>query len=171
MDHVDKVLAQWRQERPDLDTGPMGIMGRLKRLQQALAAGLDVEFAAFGLNAASFDVLATLRRAGPPHALSPSALIDWTMVTSGTMTNRLDRLEAAGLIVRRRNPDDGRGQVVALTDKGLALIDRAVAAHVTNQHRLIAGLPSDMRDQLDTALRAWLELLEAPGTGAPATES
>lgn len=171
MDHVDKVLAQWRQERPDLDTGPMGIMGRLKRLQQALAAGLDVEFAAFGLNAASFDVLATLRRAGPPHALSPSALIDWTMVTSGTMTNRLDRLEAAGLIVRRRNPDDGRGQVVALTDKGLNLIDRAVAAHVANQHRLIAGLPSDTRDQLDTALRAWLELLEAPGTDAPDTEN
>ncbi len=166
MDHVDKVLAQWRQERPDLDTGPMGIMGRLKRLQNALAAGLEVEFAAHGLNAASFDVLATLRRAGPPHALSPSALIDWTMVTSGTMTNRLDRLEAAGLIARRRNPDDGRGQVVALTDKGLALIDRAVAAHVANQHRLIAGLPPDTRDQLDAALRAWLALLETPGADA-----
>lgn len=166
MDHVDKVLAQWRQERPDLDTGPMGIMGRLKRLQNALAAGLEVEFAAHGLNAASFDVLATLRRAGPPHALSPSALIDWTMVTSGTMTNRLDRLEAAGLIARRRNPDDGRGQVVALTDKGLALIDRAVAAHVANQHRLIAGLPPETRDQLDAALRAWLALLETPGADA-----
>lgn len=166
MDHVDKVLAQWRQERPDLDTGPMGIMGRLKRLQNALAAGLEVEFAAHGLNAASFDVLATLRRAGPPHALSPSALIDWTMVTSGTMTNRLDRLEAAGLIARRRNPDDGRGQVVALTDKGLALIDRAVAAHVANQHRLIAGLPPETRDQLDAALRAWLALIETPGTDA-----
>lgn len=166
MDHVDKVLAQWRQERPDLDTGPMGIMGRLKRLQNALAAGLEVEFAAHGLNAASFDVLATLRRAGPPYALSPSALIDWTMVTSGTMTNRLDRLEAAGLIARRRNPDDGRGQVVALTDKGLALIDRAVAAHVANQHRLIAGLPPETRDQLDAALRAWLALLETPGADA-----
>ena len=166
MDHVDKVLAQWRQERPDLDTGPMGIMGRLKRLQNALAAGLEVEFAAHGLNAASFDVLATLRRAGPPYALSPSALIDWTMVTSGTMTNRLDRLEAAGLIARRRNPDDGRGQVVALTDKGLALIDRAVAAHVANQHRLIAGLAPETRDQLDAALRAWLALLETPGADA-----
>ena len=166
MDHVDKVLAQWRQERPDLDTRPMGIMGRLKRLQNALAAGLEVEFAAHGLNAASFDVLATLRRAGPPYALSPSALIDWTMVTSGTMTNRLDRLEAAGLIARRRNPDDGRGQVVALTDKGLALIDRAVAAHVANQHRLIAGLPPETRDQLDAALRAWLALLETPGADA-----
>lgn len=166
MDHVDKVLAQWRQERPDLDTGPMGIMGRLKRLQNALAAGLEVEFAAHGLNAASFDVLATLRRAGPPYALSPSALIDWTMVTSGTMTNRLDRLEGAGLIARRRNPDDGRGQVVALTDKGLALIDRAVAAHVANQHRLIAGLPPETRDQLDAALRAWLALLETPGADA-----
>ena len=166
MDHVDKVLAQWRQERPDLDTGPMGIMGRLKRLQNALAAGLEVEFAAHGLNAASFDVLATLRRAGPPYARSPSALIDWTMVTSGTMTNRLDRLEAAGLIARRRNPDDGRGQVVALTDKGLALIDRAVAAHVANQHRLIAGLPPETRDQLDAALRAWLALLETPGADA-----
>ena len=166
MDHVDKVLAQWRQERPDLDTGPMGIMGRLKRLQNALAAGLEVEFAAHGLNAASFDVLATLRRAGPPYALSPSALIDWTMVTSGTMTNRLDRLEAAGLIARRRNPDDGRGQVVALTDKGLALIDRAVAAHVANQHRLIAGLPPETRDQLDAGLRAWLALLDARDPGA-----
>ena len=166
MDHVDRILAQWRQERPDLDTGPMGIFGRLKRLQQALAEGMALEFEGYGLNAASFDVLATLRRAGPPYALSPSALMEWTMVTSGTMTNRLDRLETAGLIVRRRNPEDGRGQVVALTDRGLALIDHAVASHVANQHRLIAGLSPETRNQLDAGLRAWLALLDARDPGA-----
>ncbi|WP_442772186.1 MarR family winged helix-turn-helix transcriptional regulator [Paenirhodobacter enshiensis] len=156
MDQVDRILAQWRSERPDLDVGPMGTFGRLKRLCDHLAAGLAEVYKAYGLSAASFDVLATLRRAGAPYALSPSALIGWTMVTSGTMTNRLDRLEAAGLIARRTNPEDGRGSVVALTEAGFALIEQVVGAHVANQHRLIAALPEDLRGGFDAGLRAWL---------------
>ncbi len=156
MDHVDKVLAQWARERPDLDTGPMGLIGRLKRLQQVLSESQVRTFAEFGLNAANFDVLATLRRAGPPYALSPSALIEWTMVTSGTMTNRLDRLEAAGLIERRPNPADGRSAVVGLTETGARLIDKAVEAHVATQQNLVAGLSPEERDALNALLKSWL---------------
>lgn len=160
MDQVDRILAQWRAERPDLDVGPMGTFGRLKRLCDHLAAELAGVYKAHGLSAASFDVLATLRRSGAPYALSPSALIAWTMVTSGTMTNRLDRLEEAGLIERRTNPEDGRGSVVALTGAGLALIDEVVGAHVANQHRLISALPEEVRATLDAGLRAWLAPFE-----------
>jgi len=156
MDQVDRILAQWRAERPDLDVGPMGTLGRLKRLHDYLSAGLAEVYKVHGLTAASFDVLATLRRSGAPYALSPSALIGWTMVTSGTMTNRLDRLEQAGLIERRANPEDGRGSVVALTGAGFELIDRVVSDHVANQHRLIAALPETLRGAFDEGLRVWL---------------
>lgn len=160
MDHVERILAQWHAERPDLDVGPMGIMGHMKRLLVHLSRNLETVFAAHGLNAASFDVLATLRRSGAPFALSPSALMEMTMVSSGTMTNRLDRLETAGFISRKRNPEDGRGFVVALTKKGFALIDEAVTAHVDNQHRLIASLTDAEREALDQLLSKWLAEFE-----------
>lgn len=160
MDRVDDILVQWRAERPDLDTRPMGLLGRLKRVADRLSEEVAQLLRAHGLTAASFDVLATLRRAGPPHALSPSELMDWTMVASGTMTNRLDRLEADGLIERRPNPTDGRGSIVALTPKGFALIDQVVTDHVANQHRLVAGLSPEARAALDDALRTWLAALE-----------
>lgn len=160
MDQVDRILAQWRRERPDLDVNPMGTLGRLKRLADHLSHELALVYKAHDLTAASFDVLATLRRAGPPYALSPSALISWTMVASGTMTNRLDRLEASGLIERRANPEDGRSSVVGLTEKGFTLIDRVVAEHVANQHRLIESLPPQLRAHFDEGLRAWLASLE-----------
>lgn len=159
MDQIDQILAQWDRERPDLDTGPMGLFGRLKRLHDRLSEELAQVYAAHGLTAASFDVLATLRRSGEPWSLTPSALIAWTMVTSGTMTNRLDRLEAAGLIARGPNPEDGRGQVVRLTPAGFALIEQVVGEHVANQHRLIASLPEPMREPFGAALRAWLGAL------------
>lgn len=160
MDHVDKVLTQWRQERPDLDVGPMGIIGRFKRLHDRVSDELARVYTSHGLNAASFDVLATLRRSGHPYQLSPSALIDWTMVTSGTMTNRLDRLEAQALIERRPNPEDGRGSVVALSAKGFDLIDHVIAEHVENQHRILSGLTSASQEQLDGFLKLWLSNLE-----------
>ncbi|GGE82066.1 MarR family transcriptional regulator [Stappia taiwanensis] len=162
MDQVDRILAQWRAERPDLDVADMGTIGRLKRLQAQLGKGMDRVFEAHGLNAASFDVLATLRRAGPPYALSPSDLVAWTMVTSGTMTNRIDRLEKAGLVRRDRNPEDGRGFVVALTEAGFALIDAAVSAHVDNQHRMMAPLTPEERRTLDRLLAKWLAGFEPP---------
>jgi DNA-binding MarR family transcriptional regulator len=160
MDHVDRIIAQWQAERPDLDVGPMEIIGRMKRLHDRLAAGMDRVFSAHGLNSASFDVLATLRRSGSPFELSPSALIEWTMVTSGTMTNRLDRLEKQGLIERRPNPEDGRGSVVALTEQGFGLIDQVVTEHVRNQERLLEGLPPDVRGMLSGSLKRWLSDLD-----------
>jgi DNA-binding MarR family transcriptional regulator len=161
MDKVDDIIAQWQRQRPDLDTRPMALIGRMKRLHDHLMAGHARVFDKLGLTAAGFDVLATLLRAGPPHALTPSELIARTMVASGTMTNRLDRLEHEGLVTRHRNPDDGRGFVVALTEAGLALIDQAVAEHVENQHRLVAALSGEDADRLDALLRDWLAAFES----------
>ncbi|MDT0684351.1 MarR family transcriptional regulator [Roseicyclus sp. F158] len=160
MDQVDRILSQWGSERPDLDVSAMGTFGRMKRLVDRLSLELLKVYKAHDLTPASFDVLATLRRAGPPYALTPSALISWTMVASGTMTNRLDRLEASGLVLRQVNPEDGRGSVVALTDEGFALIDAVVTEHVANQHRLMEGLPEELRPSLDEGLRVWLASFE-----------
>lgn len=167
MDHVDRILDQWHRERPDLDVAPMGTFGRLKRLVTHLSLRLDAVFEAGGLNAASFDVLATLRRSGAPYALSPSALIAWTMVTSGTMTNRIDRLEKAGLVTRAPDPADGRGTVVALTEKGLALIDGLIGEHVANEHRLLSALDKTEAAELDRLLAKWLACFE-PESPPPA---
>ncbi|WP_425099755.1 MarR family winged helix-turn-helix transcriptional regulator [Tropicibacter sp. S64] len=160
MDDVDRILEQWRRERPDLDVAPMGLIGRLSRLAAALRAAHEQVFEKHGLSAAGFDVLATLRRAGPPHALDIKSLLASTMVTSGTMTNRLDKLEKAGLLERRPNPEDGRGFIVALTDKGFDLIDVAVADHVANQHRLVEGLRGGERTALTALLKTWGKALE-----------
>lgn len=156
MDHVDVVLAQWARERPELDTAPMGTIGRLKRLNQHLQQGMGRTFAEHGLNGASFDVLATLRRSGSPYALSPGELMASTMVTSGTMTHRIDQLERAGLVERLRNPQDGRGSLVSLSTKGRAVIDDAVSAHVATQARLVDPLSRAERAKLDELLRRFL---------------
>lgn len=166
MDHVAHVLEQWRAERPDLDVTPMGPIGRLKRLHDDLARTFDQVYAAHGLNAASFDMLATLRRSGAPYALSPSEMMGLTMVTSGTTTNRIDRLEQVGLVERRRNDKDARGTVVALTDAGFALIDRVFDEHVANQHRLAEPLSSDDLTALDNLMGKWLRGLETQDGGA-----
>jgi DNA-binding MarR family transcriptional regulator len=160
MDHVDRILAQWNRERPDLDVEPMGLLGRLTRLRTHLAREIEKALAPLGLNSASFDVLATLRRAGPPHRLSPGDLLATTMVSSGTMTNRLDQLEKAGLIERSHNPDDRRSVIIALTPKGFALVDAAVTAHVENQHRLLEDLNTEERAALDGLLRKFLTTFE-----------
>lgn len=161
MDRIDRIQAQWRAERPDLQLRPMGLMGRMKRLSTHLGQGLETVFSQYGLNSASFDVLATLRRAGAPFALTPTQLIDWTMVTSGTMTNRLDRLEQQGLIRRLRSAADARSVTVQLTPEGLELIDRCVEAHVTNQHRLTEALTVEEQEQLSRLLAKWLRQFEA----------
>lgn len=156
MDHVEKILEQWRRERPDLDVGPMGLIGRLKRLSAHLAREQDRLFAQFGLSSASFDVLATLRRSGAPYRLSPGDLMATTMVTSGTMTNRIDQLEKLGLVERHKNPDDGRGFFIALTPEGLDLVEKAVAAHTANQARLVSGLSEADRTALVTLVTKFL---------------
>ncbi|MER8820341.1 MarR family transcriptional regulator [Mesorhizobium sp. M0991] len=141
MDRAAKAIEQWKKERPDLDVSPMAVLGRLNEAASLISRErLAPLFASYGLQSGEFDVLATLRRSGPPYALTPTALYEATMVTSGAMTNRLDRLEKSGLIKRGPHPDDRRGIVVQLTGKGLALIDEAVAAHVANEHQILSGL-------------------------------
>lgn len=155
-DHVDRILAQWRRERPDLDVGPMGLLGRLARLTTYLGREVERTFLELGLSSASFDVLAALRRSGEPYRLSPGDLLATMMITSGTMTNRIDQLEKAGLVERLTNPEDRRSVLIALNPKGLDLVERAVTAHVANQHRLIALLEPEEQAALDTLLRKYL---------------
>jgi DNA-binding MarR family transcriptional regulator len=167
MDRVDEILRQWRRERPDLDVAPMGLIGRLNRLARQLSREMEQTFRAHGLNAASFDVLATLRRSGPPYALSPGRLMATMMITSGTMTNRIDQLERAGLVARTANPDDARSFIVSLTEAGFAAIDAAVTDHVATQARLVARLPEADRPLLDRLLRRYLLTFEGEGDEAP----
>lgn len=152
-DHVDLVLGQWAGQRPDLDVSPMAVIGRISRLARLLDTELRKVFAEHGLDRASFDVLATLRRNDPPHRLTPAQLMRSTMVTSGAVSQRLDRLEAGGLVTRTRDEDDARVVHVALTEAGLTLIDRVLPAHVANEHRLLAGLPPSARTNLSATLR------------------
>lgn len=162
-DRVDHILAQWARERPDLDAAPMGIIGRVWRLARHTDRAVESALAPTGLNAWEFDVLATLRRSGPPYALSPGALIDSLMITSGTMTNRIDHLERAGLVRRSPNPDDRRGLLIELTQPGLLRIDHALEVHVANEHRLLERLSATERQQLASLLRRWLQGFEAAG--------
>lgn len=159
-DAVDRILAQWQHERPDLDVTPMGLLGRLARLRDHLSRDIETVLQSHGLNSSSFDVLATLRRAGSPYQLPPSDLLATMMVTSGTMTNRIDQLEKQGLVQRLPNPQDRRSLLIALTDKGFALIDKAVTDHVANQHRLASVLTPDQQAALDDLLRQFLAEFE-----------
>jgi DNA-binding MarR family transcriptional regulator len=162
MDHVDRIFDQWGAERPDLDVAPMRTIGRLTRLSACLGKEMGRTFGEHGLSSSGFDVLATLRRSGAPYALSPGALMEATMVTSGTMTNRIDQLQKAGLVLRIRNAKDGRGFLIGLTEHGLAMINAAVTDHVATQHRLIAGLDASERAQLDALLKKFLKTFETP---------
>lgn len=156
MDRVDDILAQWNRERPDLDVGPMGLIGRLRRISHHLTREMEKTFARHGLNDATFDVLATLRRSGPPYSLSPGDLLATMMITSGTMTNRVDQLEKVGLVERTQNPEDGRGVIISLTDKGFAVIDTAVTDHVATQLRLTSMLSPKDTATLDRLLSKYL---------------
>ena len=160
MDHVDHILAQWRKERPDLDVGPMGLLGRLHRLSTYLGREVEAVLLKHGLSSSAFDVLATLRRAGSPYQLSPGDLLAMTMVSSGTMTNRIDQLEKAGLVERIHNPQDRRSVLISLTERGFAIVDEAVGAHVDNQHRLVAHLSEEERATLDGLLKRFLQDFE-----------
>ncbi|MDX8467428.1 MarR family transcriptional regulator [Mesorhizobium sp. VK23B] len=154
MDRAARAIEQWRKERPDLDVSPMGVIGRLNEASSLIARDrLAPVFARFGLQHGEFDVLATLRRSGTPYALTPTDLYEATMVTSGAMTARLDRLEKAGLIQRAPHPSDRRGIVVQLTAKGLELIDEALTAHVANEHQILNGLTREEREMLATLLK------------------
>ncbi|KVC77882.1 MarR family winged helix-turn-helix transcriptional regulator [Burkholderia ubonensis] len=161
VDHVDRVVAQWRDERPGLDVTSMEIFGRLARLAKHCEKARTEALSPFGFKEGEFDVLATLRRAGKPYELSPTQLYRSLMITSGAITNRLMRLEQAGFVERVPNPHDGRGLAVRLTPDGLALIDRAVAVHVETQDLLLGGLTRDERAALAALLKT--ALLALPG--------
>ncbi|MGB8910484.1 MAG: MarR family transcriptional regulator [Candidatus Cybelea sp.] len=155
-DRIDRILVQWKRERPDLDTRAMGLVGRIQRAAAALRPLLDNAHGLSGLQGESFDVLASLRRSGRPYQLSPTQLYREMMLTSGAMTNRIDRLEEAGLVSRRPDPQDRRGTLVRLTAKGKALIDAATTGHVANERRLVAGLSEREQLQLAELLRKLL---------------
>lgn len=161
---MDTILAQWQQERPDLDTSPMAVIGRLSSAARLVDVELRRTFAVHGLDSAAFDVLATLRRSGEPYRLSPGELTRSAMVTSGAITQRLDRLEDRGLVARAASAEDGRGVRVSLTPAGLELIDRALPDHVANEERLLHGLTARQRDDVVKALRV---LLESIGSAPP----
>jgi len=159
-DAVDRICAQWAVERPELDTGPMAVVGRIHRVAGLLDTGLRTVFAEAGLGNGDFDVLAGLRRAGAPYTLTPGQLTASLMVTSGAVTKRIDRLERAGLVARSRSDADGRGREIRLTDEGLRLTDDLVARHWANEDRLIGALSQRERDQLVGLLRKLLVDLE-----------
>lgn len=155
-DYVDYIRAQWTRENPELDTAPMGIVGRISRISQHLDQKLQHNYSRFGLNGGEFDVLATLRRAGLPFQMTPTQLFSSLMLSSGAMTNRLDRLEKLGLIKRAPNPNDRRGILVILTDKGVELMDSAYPAHIENEDQMIASLSNTERETFTKLLRKML---------------
>lgn len=159
-DPVDEILAQWQKERPDLDVSPMGIIGRTTRLAKYLKDEISKTFAQFGLNPGEFDVLATLRRSGKPYQLSPTELYNSMMVSSGTMTHRIDGLEKAELVKRIPDPSDRRGTLIHLTNKGFNLIEKTVEAHVKNEHRILNALDKSELEAFTQLLRKLLISLE-----------
>lgn len=160
MDAIDRVVEQWVKEKPDLDTQPMAIMGRLIRIAKHMETRVADLHKQYDLKMGEFDVLATLRRAGAPYRLTPSALIDSMMLTSGAMTNRLDKLEKKGLISREHSREDRRSVTVELTPEGLLLIDKLILEHVEVQHGFISGLSEEEMLQLNKALKTLLPQFE-----------
>ena len=154
MDRADKAVQQWARERPDLPTLPMAIFGRLSDAsERALRDHMNPLFAEAGLQPGEFDVLATLRRSGDPYMLSPTQLYEALMISSGGMTNRLDRLEHAGLVARQPDPNDRRGKLIALTDSGARVIDETIGRHVANEERLLSVLTPAEQEKLNALLK------------------
>jgi len=153
MDRAEIAVSQWRREKPELDLLPMEVVGRLSEAAMLMGVKrLEPLFAKYGLQRGEFDVLATLRRAGAPYTLTPTALYSATMISSGGMTNRIDRLEEAGLIARQPNPDDRRGTLVSLTSKGLALVDEIVPLHLENERDALTPLTLAEQETLNVLL-------------------
>jgi DNA-binding MarR family transcriptional regulator len=161
-DEVDDLVARWHAERPDLNVAPLQVLSRLSRLARHLDRARRAAFAAHGLEPWEFDVLSALRRQGPPYQLSPGALLHATLVTSGTMTNRIDRLAAADLVSRHRDQLDKRGVLVALTDRGKHAADAALAGLLERERELLTGLDPAQQTTLAGLLRILLAPFDAP---------
>jgi DNA-binding MarR family transcriptional regulator len=152
-DGVDEILEQWRRERPDLDASPIGVIGRISRLARELEQRLERVYREHGLEPGWHDVLATLRRTGPPYRLRASDFTGALMLTSSGTTKRLDKLEQAGLITREPDPQDRRGVLIRLTPAGLELIDGLTAAHLENERRILGALSEAEQRRLADLLR------------------
>ena len=163
-DRVDQVLLEWDRERPDLDFAPVGVITRLGRARTYLAAELSATFARFGLTAADFVVMVTLRRAGRPYTMPQARLMDALGLTSGTVSVRLDRLERNEIVSRRPDPASARGSLVQLTGKGLRLFDEIVPVHLANEDRLLSALSPGERQTLADLLRRLLAGFESAST-------
>ncbi|WP_307219858.1 MarR family winged helix-turn-helix transcriptional regulator [Microbacterium sp. SORGH_AS_0888] len=158
-DRVDRIQQEWRTARPDLDPTPQGVIGRLHRLALALTAELAVVYAQHGLSEPEFDLLASLRRSADVAGLAAGELAAHTMVTTGGLTKRVDRLVARGLVERTTTGDDGRRRMIRLTPEGRRLIDEAFTAHLANERRLLDDLGAEDAAALEPILRRWLGLL------------
>jgi DNA-binding MarR family transcriptional regulator len=166
-DHVARVRAEWAREWPELDTQPIDVVARVGRLARYLDDGLDRVLSRHGIRREGFDVLASLRRAGPPYRASPTDLYRRLMRTSGAMTNRLHRLERAGLIARVPDPADARGRLVELTDAGHRLVDELAPLHLANERTLLAALTRDEQRTLAALLAKLLVSFEADQAAPP----
>src|SRR6202011_6022968 len=155
-DAIDRLVEQWNRERPDLDVSPTHVLQRITRLYLLQSASFADVFGRFGLSFGEYEVIAALFRSGPPHRLKPSELVGALVLSSGAVTNRIDRVEAAGLVQRLPDPDDRRGTLVALTDRGRQVVDDAVVAHLANEERLVTALSARERAQLADLLRKLL---------------
>jgi DNA-binding MarR family transcriptional regulator len=160
-DRTEQIVEQWRAERPDLDLEVMADVARILRAAGMISARIDALAAEYGVDRGQGDVLFALRRSGTPYRLSPSRLSEQLLVTTGTMTNRLDRLEARGLIRRLPNPDDRRGLVVELSPEALRLVDEAVTRHVAAEAEMLAPLSTREREALRRIMRKLLDHLSA----------
>src|SRR5215475_13545602 len=160
MDRADAAVEQWARERPDLPALPMAVFGRLlDAAERVMREHMNPLFAEAGLQPGEFDVLATLRRSGEPYMLSPTRLYEAAMISSGGMTDRLDRLERAGLVMRRPDPKDRRGKLIVLTEPGKRLIDEAIGRHVANEERLLLSLSQAEQETLDKLLKKLIAAL------------
>jgi DNA-binding MarR family transcriptional regulator len=155
-DAIDRLVDEWNRERPDLDASPTHVLQRITRLYLLQSASFAELFGRFGLTFGEYEVLAALTRSGPPYRLKPSELVGALVLSSGAVTNRIDRVEDAGLVERLPDPDDRRGTLVALTAKGRSVVDEAVQAHLANEERLLGALSTADRAQLTRLLRKLL---------------
>ena len=166
-DEIDLIIEQWRRERPDLDLSALGVLGRIARLTAVLGPVVDAVFARHGLSEADFDVLTTLRRSGTPYVLIPSQLSAALLMSRTGMTSRLDRLESRGLVERSLDPADRRSFRIALTERGLALIDRVLEEHAANLTRIMAPMSQRQIAALEAGLRSLLDIVgDTPASNA-----
>jgi DNA-binding MarR family transcriptional regulator len=162
-DEVDRIVDAWSRERPDVDFAPLQVLSRVARLSRHLDRARRQAFAASGLEPWEFDVLAALRRAGAPYQLSPKALLQQTLVSSGTMTNRIDRLVERRLVERRTDPHDGRGVLVLMTARGTEAVDDAISELLAGEAELLEGLSKADQERLSALLRKLSLDFDEPG--------